>query len=325
VPEFDLIELIRSRCLALRDDVVLGIGDDCAILEPAPGHELLVSTDTLVEGVHFLPDSDPWALGWKALAVNLSDLAAMGAEPAWALLSLTLPCADAAFVTAFADGFGRLAAEHRVALVGGDITSGPLAVGVVVQGFAPRGTALRRSGARAGDAVYVTGTLGDGLAGLRCLQATAGSALAHASAEAREAVIGRVTRPTPQLAAGRVLRGLASACIDTSDGILADLGHVARRSGVGIEVLASSLPASPALCALYAGDERLAVQAGGGDDYQLAFTASPERETEIVRRLAAVECAVARIGRVVEGRGVRLLDDGGAEIVLEHRGWEHFA
>ena len=325
MPEFDLIELIRSRRGASRADVVLGIGDDCAILEVPPGHELLVSTDTLVEGVHFLPGSDPCELGWKALAVNLSDLAAMGAEPAWALLSLTLPRADVAFVTAFADGFCALAAVHRVALVGGDLTSGPLAIGVVVHGFAPRGTALRRDGARVGDGVFVTGTIGDGLAGLHCLQAAAGSALARAPATAREAVIGRINRPTPQLAAGRALRGCASACIDTSDGILADLGHVARRSGVGIEVLASRLPASPALRALYPGEERLAVQVGGGDDYQLAFTAPAEREGDIVQALAAIGCAATCIGRVVDGEGVRLLGDDGVEIVPEHRGWEHFA
>ncbi|MBN8728202.1 MAG: thiamine-phosphate kinase [Xanthomonadales bacterium] len=323
--EFDLIELIRARCPSGRRDVRLGIGDDCAILAPPAREDLLVTTDTLVEGVHFLAGSDPVALGWKALAVNLSDLAAMGAMPAWTLLSLTLPRADAAFVAGFIDGFCALAAQHEVALVGGDTTSGPLAIGVVVHGFAPAGTALRRDGAKIGDRVFVTGTVGDGLAGLRCLQAGEGATLAEAPAWARAAVTERIERPRPQLAAGRALRGLATACIDTSDGLLADLGHIARRSGVGMEIRAEALPTSSAVAALFEGEERLAIQAGGGDDYQLAFTAPTLRETEVRQALAALDCPVSCIGSVVEGESVRLLAGDGSEIVPEHRGWEHFA
>jgi thiamine-monophosphate kinase len=325
VAEFDLIELIRARCRTSRPDVHLGMGDDCAILAPPPGQDLLVTTDTLVEGVHFLAASDPVALGWKALAVNLSDLAAMGAEPAWALLSLTLPRGDAAFVDAFAQGFCALAAGHGVALVGGDTTSGPLAIGVVVHGFAPRGQTLRRDGARPGHKVFVTGTVGDGLAGLRCLQAAAGSPLLAAPAWAREAVVARIERPVPQLAAGIALRGLASACIDTSDGLLADLGHIARRRGVGMAIRAAALPVSPAVAELFQGDERLALQVGGGDDYQLAFTAPAEREAEVGEALVAAGCTATCIGLVDDGERVRLLADDGREIDSALRGWEHFA
>ncbi len=322
--EFDLVELIRERCAHTRADVRLGMGDDCAILVPPSGHDLLVSTDVLVEGVHFLPGVDARELGWKALAVNLSDLAAMGATPAWALLTLTLPGADAGFVAAFADGFAELAQRHEVALVGGDTTRGPLAIGVTVHGFAPSGTALRRDGARVGDRVFVTGTLGDGLAGLRCQLAPEGSPLARAPEWARAAVLTRVNRPLPQLAAGLALRGLASACIDTSDGLMADLGHIARRSAVGIELEAARLPLSQAVRTLFAGEERLAVQVAGGDDYQLAFTAPAAREADVLRALDGVGCDVACIGRVVAGQGVRLLGEDGARIIPSLRGWEHF-
>ncbi len=321
--EFELIERIRERCRVERDDVRLGIGDDAAILLPPAGQDLLVSVDTLVEGVHFLPATAPRDLGWKALAVNLSDLAAMGATPAWALLALTLPRADGGFVEAFADGFAALAARHRVALVGGDTTSGPLAISVVVHGHAPAASALRRDGARVDDGVYVTGTLGDGLGGLRCLQAAATSPLARASVE-RDALIARVERPEPQVAAGIALRGLASACIDTSDGLLADLGHIASRSGVGIEIEARLLPASPALEALFPSAERLLLQVSGGDDYQLTFCAPPAREATLLAALGRAGCVARRIGRVVAGSGVRLLAADGAEVTPAARGWEHF-
>ena len=225
--EFDLIELIRTRCSVARADVRLGIGDDAALLLPPAGHELAVSTDTLVAGVHFPLGTSARDLGWKALAVNLSDLAAMGATPAWALLSLTLPESAREFVDGFAQGFAELAAQHGVALVGGDTTRGPLAVGVTVHGFVPPGRALRRDGARAGDLVFVTGTLGDAAAGLRCLDRAdeRAAALFNAPSDTREALVGRLNRPTPRIAAGAALRELASACIDVSDGLLADLGH----------------------------------------------------------------------------------------------------
>jgi thiamine-monophosphate kinase len=325
--EFDLIDLIRARCAVTRADVHLGIGDDAAILAPPPGHDLVVSTDTLVAGVHFPPGTDAHDLGWKALAVNLSDLAAMGATPAWALLALTLPEASRTFVEAFADGFAELAAQHRVALVGGDTTCGPLTITVVVHGFVPPGQALRRDGATVGDLVFVTGTLGDAAGGLRCLDPRDARAaqLFEAPGDTREALLARLQRPTPRVAAGSALRGLASAGIDVSDGLVADLGHIAARSGVGIELDAASLPASSALLALFDDAERLALQAAGGDDYELAFTASAARERDILRDLARLGGGATRIGRVVTGSGVRLLDATGTVIPLRRRGWEHFA
>lgn len=322
--EFDLIDLIRTRCAIERADVRLGIGDDAAILAPPPGHELVVSTDTLVEGVHFPPSTAARDLGWKALAVNLSDLAAMGATPAWALLALTLPQADRAFVADFADGFAELAAQHRVALVGGDTTSGPLSVTVVVHGFVPPERALRRDGARVGDQVFVTGSVGDAAGGLACLERRHPQPF-EVPADARAALIARLERPTPRLAAGSALRDSATACIDVSDGLLADLGHIAARSGVGIELDAWTLPTSSALLAVFDENERLVLQAGGGDDYELAFTAPIERATTIERDLARLGCGATRIGTVVAGRGVRLLDAKGGEIALSQRGWNHFA
>lgn len=322
--EFDLIERIRLHCSDTRSDVRLGIGDDAAILVPPPGAELLASTDTLVEGVHFLPGTPARELGWKALAVNLSDLAAMGATPAWALLALTLPRADAAFVDAFAAGFAELARRHGVALVGGDTTSGPLAIGVTVLGFAPAGAALRRDGARPGDRVFVTGTLGDGVAGLHCLRGGAAAPAEDAPADARAAVVARLQRPEPRVVAGLALRGLASACIDTSDGLLGDLGHIAERSAVAIEVEAEALPASAALRALYPPAQRLALQAAGGDDYQLAFTAPAQRASAIRDALGEIGCPLSEIGRVTAGSGVRLLAADGREIHLAERSWQHF-
>ncbi len=327
VAEFDLIEVIRARCVVNRADVRLGIGDDAAVLAVAAGHELVVSIDTLVAGVHFPIATCANDLGWKALAVNLSDLAAMGATPAWALLALTLPNAERGFVEGFAEGFAELAAQHRVALVGGDTTRGSLAVSVVVHGFVPPGQALRRDGAQVGDLVFVTGTLGDAAAGLRCLDPrdAQAHALFHAPADTRESLLARLNRPTPRTAAGISLREFASACIDVSDGLCADLGHIANQSGVGIEIDASLLPASSALLTLFDEADRIALQASGGDDYELVFTASPAREAGLLRDLARLGCGVTRIGRVVAGDGVRLLDDDGAEIMLRRRGWEHFA
>lgn len=244
--EFDLIARIRQR-VVLRDDVVLGIGDDGALLAPPPGQLLAVTMDTLNAGVHFPPETAPADIGWKALAVNLSDLAAMGAEPAWCTLSLTLPRADTAFVDGFCDGFLALAAQHGVALVGGDTTRGPLSVSITAHGFVPAGAALRRDGARIGDEVWVSGSLGDAAGALRQWQA--GAPMAPALRD-------RLDRPTPRVALGQALRGLASACIDISDGLLADLTHICRASGVGAEVDIDALPASDALRSAFDADVR---------------------------------------------------------------------
>jgi len=312
--EFDLIARIRARA-ASRDDVVLGIGDDGALLRMPPGRLLVVATDTLNAGVHFPEDTLPAAVGWKALAVNLSDLAAMGAVPAWCTLSLSLPEGDALWVERFLDGFLALAAEHGVALVGGDTTRGPLSVCVTVHGFVDEGRALRRAGARVGDDLWVSGTLGDAAAALS--QWRAGGA-AEASLRAR------LDRPTPRLALGQALAGIATTCIDVSDGLLADLGHLCSASGVGADVELDSLPASPALAALFTDETRHVLQAGGGDDYELCFTAAAAHADAVRAATEQAGTPVTRIGRIVGGGTVRaLLSDGSAWAPPQH-GYEHF-
>lgn len=323
--EFELIDLVAERAAIARNDILVGIGDDAAVLAVPAGHQLVVSTDTLVDGMHFPAGTDPASIGWKALAANLSDLAAMGASPAWVSLALTLPTDDRDFVTAFIDGFVALASQHRVALIGGDMTRGPLSITLTVHGFIPDGQALLRSGAQAGDGVFVTGTLGDAAAGLRLLSERQSPDIGEAQSQQRAQLIERLDRPMPRIAAGQILRGLASACIDVSDGLLADLGHVARSSGVAIEIDAENLPASSALFDQVRGDARIALQLGGGDDYELAFTVPPQHIDAVTRDLARLGCGVTRIGRVVEGDGVRALAADGVEIVLQGGGWDHFA
>lgn len=317
--EFDLIDLIRARCAIEREDVHLGIGDDAALLAVPAGQALAVSTDTLVSGIHFPKDTAPFDVGWKALAVNLSDLAAMGATPAWATLALALPDADAQWVAAFADGFTALAGEFKLALVGGDTTRGPLAITVTVHGFVPEQLALRRAGAQAGDAVFVTGTLGDAAAGLALRQGAA------RRGRGEDQLIARLDRPTPRIAQGLLLRGRAHACIDVSDGLVADLGHICTASAVGAEIDLAMLPASPALLGCVADEERAPLQLAGGDDYELCFTAAPAIATELLNDLARSGCAATRIGRIVVEPGVRVRAADGGFVALPRTGWQHFS
>lgn len=323
--EFALIERLRARTAAERADVRLGIGDDGAVLRVPTAHELVVCTDTLVAGVHFPIETAAGAIGWKALAVNLSDLAAMGATPAWATLALTLPTADAAWVDAFADGFAALAREYTLALVGGDTTRGALAITVTALGFVPKGRALRRDGACVGDIVFVTGTLGDAAAGLACLdrgQARA-ARLPAAPSGLCEQAIARLERPMPRVAHGLALRDVASACIDVSDGLAADLAHLCAASGVGAEIELDRLPISSALLGLFDVEARTAFQLSGGDDYELCFCVPPAHAERAVETLARLGGGVTRIGRIVDGAGVRVFDGNGYEVAVP-RGWEHF-
>jgi len=315
--EFRLIDRIRERTALTRGDVRLGIGDDAALLMVPAGQQLAVAIDTLVEGVHFPHGTPPRDIGWKALAVNLSDLAAMGATPAWALLALTLPQADAACVDGLAEGFAQLAQEHGVALVGGDTTRGPLTVTVAVHGFCAPGEALRRSGARVGDVVMVTGTLGDAAAGLRCL--------AEPDPSLYGALVERLNRPTPRVSAGQALRGMATACIDLSDGLVADLGHICAASGVGADIEAAMLPRSSALLTHFSEADALDFALGGGDDYELCFTVPADRAGEVGATLSRLGCGATRIGRIVEGAGVRVLDEHGHVHEPARSGWNHFA
>ena len=322
--EFRLIERLQALTAQARDDVRLGIGDDAALLAVPAGQELAVAIDTLVEGVHFPVGTAPADIGWKALAVNLSDLAAMGATPAWALLALTLPArplqAQQERVDGLASGFAQLARTHGVALVGGDTTRGPFALSVAVHGFVPPGQALRRDGARVGDLVFVTGTLGDAAAGLQRL----GTAADPDEEKRRVVLRARLNRPEPRVAAGLALRRRASACIDVSDGLVADLGHVCTASGVGAELEASSLPLSSALLGccdeLAARDHALS----GGDYSELCFTVPPARAGELQADLARLGCGATRIGRIVAGAGVRVRGEDGQWQVPGRAGWDHF-
>lgn len=313
--EFDLIDRIRAR-VGMREDVLLGIGDDAAILRVPAGRQLVVTMDALNSGVHFPAETAPADIGWKALAVNLSDLAAMGATPAWCTLSLSLPEPDAVWLEGFLDGFLALAAAHGIALVGGDTTRGPLSISVAAHGLVEDGQALRRDGARVGDDIWVTGSLGDAAAALRQWRT---------SAPAAPLLRARLDRPTPRVQAGRALRGLAHAAIDVSDGLLADLAHVCRASGVGAEIDAAALPASAALVAAYPdAATRHILQASGGDDYELCFTAPTHRRADIVSAAAEADTTATRIGRVAAGSGVRLLDADGRVLRLPGNGFEHF-
>lgn len=313
--EFDLIERIRARAGA-RADVLLGIGDDAALLRVPDGEDLVVATDTLNVGVHFPRDTAAADIGWKALAVNLSDLAAMGARPAWCTLSLSLPQPDARWIDGFLDGFLELATLHDVALVGGDTTRGPLSICVTAHGLVAHGAALRRDAARAGDEVWVTGTLGDAAAALAQLQAGG-----VADAALRE----RLDRPVPRVAFGRALHDVAHACIDLSDGLLQDLGHVCRASGVGARIDIDRLPASPTLAARSTGDTLRGEQACGGDDYELCFTAPAESRDRIEAVAAALALTATRIGSIAEGAEVAAVCNDGTQWLPPRSGYAHFA
>ncbi len=311
--EFDLIARIRAH-VAPREDVALGIGDDAALLAVPSGMQLVVTADTLNSGVHFPDDTAPADIGWKALAVNLSDLAAMGARPAWCTLSLSLPSSESRWVDGFIDGFLDLAALHGISLVGGDTTRGPLSIAVTAMGHVESGHALRRDGARLGDDVWVTGTLGDAAAALQ-------SMLSGAAVE--RSLRARLDRPTPRVEAGRALMGLASACVDVSDGLVADLGHLCARSGVGAQVELSRLPASRAL-ARFRPEVRWPWQASGGDDYELCFTASPRRAEQVQQALDFVGVPGTLIGRIVAGSRVQALDATGGTWDPPRAGYDHF-
>ena len=317
--EFELIHRFFDGVGPRRDDVRLGVGDDCALLRVPAGKELAVTIDTLVEGVHFHQGADPESLGHKALAVNLSDLAAMGAEPAWATLALTLPGADPHWLAAFSRGFSRLAAAHHVQLVGGDTTRGPLTISVQAHGFVTAGQALRRDGARPGDLVYVTGTLGDaGLAlrGIEDIPAPVGC-LPYLQS--------RLQRPSPRLGEGRALAGLAGAAIDISDGLISDLGHICEASGLGARLELERLPRSPAGQAWLDETGDWSLLLSSGDDYELCVTVPPGRQPEVERLAAGFECGLTRIGVMEPRPGIRCLRADGTELEKPSRGYEHFS
>ncbi len=300
-------ELIRKYFARPARSAVFGVGDDCALLRPAAGMELAVSTDLLLEGRHFRAGAEPRALGHKALAVNLSDMAAMGAAPRWATLALALPSADEAWIAAFAGGFYALAERYRVELIGGDTVQGPLAVCVTILGEVPAGLALFRAGAAPGDDIWVSGELG-------------GAALGLVQPEV-SAALKRLNEPEPRVELGERLRGLASAAIDVSDGFAQDLGHVLERSGVGAVVHYDSLPKFPAddpsvqrRCVL-----------SGGDDYELVFTASQEHRARIDALAREIGVALARVGSIQRGDAKLVVLDAQGRPMPVERGFDHFA
>jgi len=313
-------ELIRRYFTRPARTAALGVGDDCALVRAPTGLVVAVTTDMLVEGTHFLPGADARRLGHKSLAVNLSDLAAMGADPRWFLLAISLPDADEPWLAAFAEGMFALADAHAIELVGGDTTRGPRTICITAIGTLPPGYALRRDTASEGEDLWLSGSTGDAALGL-----------AHASgrvaldADARRHCLARLETPAPRVALGQKLRGLAGAAIDVSDGLLADLGHVVEQSKLGAEVDYESLPRSAALRSCP--DRTLADECllAGGDDYELLFTAPAARRAEVEAAGAAAGVAVTRIGRVVGGGpGVRLLDGQRKPIEIARRGFDHF-
>ena len=298
---------------------LLGVGDDCALMAVTPGQELAVSTDMLVEGRHFLKGTDPRRLGHKSAGVNLSDMAAMGATPRWATLALALPHPDPGWVAEFAAGFHGLLAAHGVDWVGGDTTAGPLTIAVTILGEVPPLQALRRSGAQVGDLIWVSGTLGDAALGLQCLQQ--GDA---AAPEDRRYVLDRLEMPTPRVALGQALRGLAHAAIDVSDGLLADLGHILDASRVGAILDFERLPRSAALQRWRNRPEGAALLLSGGDDYELCFTAAPGSAALIQQAAARAGVGVTCVGNVTAAPERLLRDAAGQPMAVAWQGFDHF-
>ncbi|GAB5606334.1 thiamine-phosphate kinase [Sideroxyarcus sp. TK5] len=317
--EFDLIRQYFTRPTP---NTILGVGDDAALLAVSPGMELAVSTDMLVGGTHFYLDTDPRQLGHKTLAVNLSDLAAMGAQPRWATLSLSLPQAHDDWLQAFSEGFFALANAHGVELVGGDTTRGPLNLCVTIMGEVPQGQALRRSGAQVGDDIWVSGVLGEAALGLAQLQDRV-----QLPESERQTCLAALQQPQPRVALGLALRDFAHSAIDISDGLLADLKHILDSSGVAAELRYDRLPKCPFLTA---SGEEMAVLAqdcvlSGGDDYELCFTAPLARREQIMALAAPLHLPLTRVGKIVSGQGCKLRAADGSVMKVEKEGYDHFA
>lgn len=320
--EFELIARFFSRP-SRSASVHLGVGDDATLLEPSAGCELAVSVDMLVAGRHFFADADPEKLGHKVLAVNLSDMAAMGAKPRWALLAGALPDLDQGWLAAFARGFYALADRHGVELVGGDTTRGPLNLCVTILGEVPEGKALKRSGAKPGDDIYVSGALGDAAYAVAAMSGRTGP-----DAAALDATRGRLETPVPRIALGVALREVASAALDLSDGLTGDLPHILERSGVGAVVDLAAIPRSETLARMLGGAERtlaLRLLLGGGDDYELCFTAPRASAARIQAIGSETGLSLTRIGSITEAGGLIVKDERGVPLPELPRAFDHFA
>jgi len=314
--EFHLIRRYFDNHPVTRDDVVLGIGDDAALFAVPAGHELAATVDSQLTGVHFPAALDARAVGHRALAVSLSDLAAMGAEPAWALLALTLPEADEDWLENFSRGFLSLAERHNTALAGGNLARGPMNITVTALGFVPAGKALTRDGARPSDRIYVTGHPGDAAAGLRLIKS--------GKADLEDPCVQRFDFPEPRVKEGMALRGLASAVIDVSDGLLADLGHLLEASGMGASIEIEKLPLSRRLLELHRRDKGRELALTGGDDYELCFTVPEARATAVEEKLKSLDCPLTCIGTVEAKAGIRCRDGAGKEMPFAVPGYKHF-
>lgn len=313
--EFSIIEKFFKKQAALNSTVIKGIGDDCALLSPPSGQALAVSTDTLVAGVHFFHDTPPQAIGHKSLAVNLSDLAAMGATPAWATLSLTLPHYDKKWLASFCKGFFSLAHAHGLSLVGGDLTHGPLSITIQVIGFVPAKQALARDRAQDGDFIYVSGPLGDAKAALAISENHLSTSLKNQSA-----LMKKLHYPVPKIELGLALRGYAHAAIDISDGLIGDLGHILKASAVGATLFVEQIPLSATLKKIISLEKARRWALEGGDDYELCFTA---KKTAALQKIAKQYSCVP-IGRIESKKGLRICNDQGQRLSIPNQSYRHF-
>ena len=312
--EFEIIQQVFQQQETDRPDVHLGMGDDAAVVEVPEGYELAVSMDTMIEGVHFPADMKPKDIGYRALAVNLSDLAAMGAEPTWVTLALTIPEPNENWLKAFASGFFGLADQYNLQLIGGDTTRGKLSITVQVHGFLPKGKRLSRSGARPGDQIFVTGTLGDAAAGLKFWRE---------SKQSYSWLKQRLSRPTPRVEAGIELRNIATSAIDISDGLVADIGHILKASNAGARINMEALPLSLALCGAVEPENAREFALTGGDDYELCFTV-PVTKAHQIESLALSD-QISLIGEIETAPGLRYFSRDGSEVDLDGlTGYQHF-
>ena len=316
--EFDLIKRYFAQHSTQDSRIALGIGDDCALLNPSPGMQMAISSDMLVSGRHFFPEADPFMLGHKCLAVNLSDLAAMGAQPLAFTLALSLPEANPAWLAEFSRGLLALADEHQCHLIGGDTTKGPLNICITIFGELPPGSALRRDTAKVGDDIWISGDLGDArLALAGYWQEVQLEPAAHMQAASR------MHQPTPRIALGKSLRGIAHAALDISDGLAGDLGHILEKSGLGASLMLDQLPAGPML-QLQALDLRRRFTLSGGDDYELCFTAPADKRQQVLTAAAAAQTTVTRVGYIEQQPGLRLLDNQANSVNLAYQSFDHF-
>lgn len=311
--EFDLIyKLINTQSIN-REDVLTGIGDDCAILSVPEGHSLAVSMDTLVEGVHFPESVSAFSIGYKSLAVNLSDLASTGAEPAWVTLSLTMPSADESWITEFVKGLFTLANKYNVQLIGGDTCSGPLSVTIQAHGFVKK--PLLRSGAKPGDLIFISGSIGDASLGLRSY---------NGEDNISEKCINRLNQPEPRIELGIALAGIATSCIDISDGFISDLGHICKQSSCGAEVRLNDLPVSVDYKKYFNDQPDYSNVISFGDDYELCFTIDSKNKMKIPNVSKKINISLTCVGEITDSNTIKFLDENNVELNLSNKGFEHF-